>query len=56
MRAAIASAIVILGLGLSGCVAYDVASTAVDVSGNAADAAGDVIGASFSQGGKNTSD
>ena len=54
MRAAIASAIIVLGLGLSGCVAYDVASTAVDVTGSvagtAADAAGDVISAPFSQG------
>ena len=33
MRAAIASALIILGFGLSGCVAYDVASTAVDVTG-----------------------
>jgi hypothetical protein len=60
MRAAIASAIIVLGLGLSGCVAYDVASTAVDVTGSvagtAADAAGDVISAPFSQGGKATSD
>ncbi len=51
MRAALVSAFIILGLGLSGCVAYDVASTAVDVTssvvGTAADVAGDVISAPF---------
>jgi hypothetical protein len=51
MRAVIASAIIALGLGLSGCVAYDVASTAVDVTtsvvGAAADVAGAVVSAPF---------
>jgi hypothetical protein len=52
MRAIISiSAVVVLGIGLSGCVAYDVASTAVDattsVVGGAVDVAGDVVTAPF---------
>ena len=52
MRTAIiASAVIAMGLGLSGCVAYDVASTAVSVTGTvvgtAADVAGDVVSAPF---------
>jgi hypothetical protein len=47
----ILSAIATLGLGLSGCVAYDVASTAVDatttVVGGAADVAGAIVTAPF---------
>jgi hypothetical protein len=52
MRAIISiPAVVVLGIGLSGCVAYDVASTAVDattsVVGGAVDVAGDVVTAPF---------
>jgi len=52
MRAIISiSAVIVLGISLSGCVAYEVASTAVDattsVVGGAADVAGDVISAPF---------
>jgi hypothetical protein len=52
MRAIITiSAVLVLGMSLSGCVAYEVASTAVDatttVVGGAADIAGDVITAPF---------
>jgi hypothetical protein len=45
MRAVIVSAIIALGLSLSGCVVYDVASTAVDVTGSVVGAAADVAGA-----------
>jgi hypothetical protein len=48
------SAVIVLGASLSGCVAYDVASTAVDASttvvGGAANVAGDVITAPFGHG------
>jgi hypothetical protein len=52
MRAIITiSAVVALGLSLSGCVAYEVASTAVDatttVVGGAVDVAGAVVSAPF---------
>ena len=44
-------AVIALGLSLSGCVAYEVASTAVDVTttvvGTAVDVTGDVISAPF---------
>jgi hypothetical protein len=50
----ILSAIATLGFGLCGCVAYDVASTAVDatttVVGGAADVAGAVVTAPFGRG------
>jgi hypothetical protein len=52
MRAIISiSAVIVLGVSLSGCVAYEVASTAVDATtsivGGAADVAGDVITTPF---------
>jgi len=52
MRTATAiPAVIALGLSLSGCVAYEVASTAVDatttVVGTAVDVTGDVISAPF---------
>jgi hypothetical protein len=51
MRAITAAALALLGFGLSGCAAFDVASGAVDVTttvvGAAASTAGDVIGAPF---------
>ena len=52
MRAMISlSAVVVLGICLSGCVAYDVASTAADatgaVVGTAVDVTGDVVRAPF---------
>jgi hypothetical protein len=55
MRAIISiSAVLVLGVSISGCVAYEVASTAVDVTttvvGGAADVAGDVITAPFGHG------
>lgn len=55
MRAAIiASAVIALGLSLSGCVAYDIASTAVSVTSTvvvtAADVAGAVVSAPFGHG------
>jgi len=55
MRAIISiSAVIVLGLSLSGCVAYEVASTAVDattsVVGGVADVASDVISAPFGHG------
>jgi hypothetical protein len=55
MRAAIiASAVIAFGLSLSGCIAYDVASTAVSVTGTvvgtAADVAGAVVSAPFGHG------
>jgi len=60
MRADIASALIVLGFGLSGCVAYDVASTAVDVTGSvigtAADVTGDVISTPFGHGDKKPKD
>ena len=60
MRAAIASALIILGFGLSGCVAFDVASTAVDVTGSvigtAADVTGDVVSAPFGSSDKKSKD
>jgi len=40
----VASAALLLALSLSGCVAYDVASTAVSVTGTAVGAAGTVVG------------
>ena len=53
-------ALIILGFGLSGCVAYDVASTAVDVTGSvigtAADITGDVVSAPFGSGDKKSKD
>jgi hypothetical protein len=55
MRAIITiPAVVALGLSLSGCVAYEVASTAVDatttVVGGAVDVAGAVVSAPFGHG------
>ena len=55
MRAIISiSAVVVLGFSLSGCVAYEVASTAVDatttVVGGAVDVAGAVVSAPFGHG------
>jgi hypothetical protein len=55
MRAIISiSAVIALGISLSGCVAYEVASTAVDatttVVGGAADVAGDIVTAPFDHG------
>lgn len=60
MHADIAAALIVLGFGLSGCVAYDVASTAVDgtgsVIGTSADVTGDLVGAPFGLGDKNAKD
>ena len=60
MRADIASVLIVLSFGLSGCVAYDVASTAVDITGSvigtAADVTGDVISAPFGHSDKKLKD
>jgi hypothetical protein len=55
MRAIISiSAVMVSGISLSGCVAYEVASTAVDattsVVSGVADVAGDVVTAPFGKG------
>jgi hypothetical protein len=61
MRAIISiSAVIVLGVSLSGCVAYEVASTAVDatttVVGGAADVAGDIVTAPFGHSADDKSD
>ena len=49
MRAAlIASAVIALGASLSGCIAYDVASTAVGVTTTVVSTTADVAGAAIS--------
>jgi hypothetical protein len=56
----IITAVVVLGISLPGCAAYEVASTAVDatttVVGGAADIAGDVVTAPFGHGSDKSED